>query len=292
MKNFEFINAKTLDEALKALSELGNKALVVAGGTNVMIDIRAGKLNDKTLVNIRDIDALRGISMENNVITIGALTTLYDIEQSDLLKENAPALWMAAQTFADPTTRHIATIGGNNANASPDADTSTSLLVLDAKVNVKSLKGDRQIPINEYFKGVRKTALAPDELIVSFSFAPAKCAYLKIGQRNSMAISVITVASAAELNDDGTVKWVRTAIGSCSPTAVRAFNAEKAVVGKKLTEEVWADVAKEIQKDINPRAGSLRATPEYKREVAPVLMKRTILKALYGECELRKECAK
>lgn len=292
MKSFEFINAKTLDEALEALSRLGEKALVIAGGTNVMIDIRAGKWNNKTLVNIRDIDELRGISMKDGVIMVGALTTLYDIEQSDLLKEHAPSLYMAAQVFADPVTRHTATIGGNNANASPDADTSTSLLVLDAKVNVKSLRGERSIPISEFYKGVRKTALAPDELILNFSFAPAKCAFLKLGSRNSMSISIITVASAAELNDDGTVKWVRTAIGSSAPTSVRATHAENAVTGKKLSNEVWAEVAKEIQKDISPRAGSLRATPEYKRQVAPVLMKRTILKALYGECELRKECTK
>ncbi len=288
MKNFEFVNAPTLEAAVAALDELGEKALVVAGGTNVMVYIRAGKRNDRTLVNIRDIKELRGISMDGKgEITIGALTTINDIASSELLKENAPSLYAAANVFADPTTRNSATIGGNVANAGAGGDTIPSLLVLDAVAHVKSVTSERKIKIAELFTGPGRTSIKPNELLTHFTFKAQKhVGFLKLSMRNSMSIAMASCAAYIELGDDGIVKDCRLALGAVAPTPVRAYNAEKALLGKSLSDEaVFEQVGEAVQSDMNPRNPSVRATVSYRRAVVPVLVKRAARLAAYGECQ-------
>lgn len=285
MNNFEFRNARTIEEAVSFLKEFGEKALIVAGGTGILPDIRAGKINEAVLVNIHDIRELKGISFTDGVITIGALTTIHEISQSDVIKENAPALYMASQVFADPTVRHSATIGGNIANAAPSADTAAPLLALNANVKAISSRGERIIPIDQWFLGPRQTSLAPDELVTGFSFVPAKSAFYKLGSRKSMAISIVSAAAAVELNNDNTVKSIRIAMGSVGPKTTRAVNAEKVLIGKALTDETFAAMNEALQDAIDPNAGSIRASISYLRQVAPVCVKRAILKACFGECK-------
>lgn len=287
MKNFDFQNAPTLEAAVAALDELGEKALVVAGGTNVMVYIRAGKRNDRTLVNIRDIKELRGISMDGKgEITIGALTTINDIASSELLKENAPSLYAAANVFADPTTRNSATIGGNVANAGAGGDTIPSLLVLDAVAHVKSVTSERKIKVAELFTGPGRTVIKPNELLTHFTFKAQKhVGFLKLSMRNSMSISMASCAAYIELGDDGFVKDCRLALGAVAPTPVRAYNAEKALLGKSLKDDAVFDaVGEAVQNDMNPRNPSVRATVSYRRAVVPVLVKRAARLAAYGEC--------
>ncbi|MDR0840666.1 MAG: xanthine dehydrogenase family protein subunit M [Christensenellaceae bacterium] len=282
MKEFAFVNAPTLDSAVALLGELGEKAYVVAGGTNVMVDIRVGKRNGRTLVNIRDIGALKGISLQNDEMRVGALATLSQIAASELLKEKAPCLYMAANVFADPTTRNSATIAGNCAGASPAADTAPSLLALNAIAHIVSAKGERQLNMNEFFAGVNRTHLQPGELITHFTFKPSKSGFIKLGIRNSMAISIVTAAAALELAGD-VVTTCRVALGSVAPTPVRAKSVEAALTGQRLTEELLAHAAERVREDISP-IDDVRATGAYRREVAPVCVKRAVKLAAYGEC--------
>ena len=285
MKNFDFINAGSLDNAIAILAEKGEKACLCAGATNIMVAIRAKKINDKVLVNIRDIAELKGIDFTDGIVSIGSLTPIAILAKSDILKENAPALFMAANDFADPVTANSATIGGNIADASPAADTAPSLLVFDAKINVVSKKGKRVIPADQFFKGVRKTALAPDEIITSISFIPAAASgFYKIGLRNAMAISIVTAAASVELDNNGNIADCKIALGSVATTPVRAKNAEAFLTGKKPDMDTLAEMAEVIQKDINP-IDDIRATAAYRRQVAPVCVKRAINFALYGECQ-------
>jgi len=282
MKQFDFLNAPNIETALYFLHEHGERALLVAGGTNVCVDIRAGKFNDRALISIRDVAALNGISLEDGVISIGASTTLAAIAQSELLKEHAPCLYMAANVFADPTTRNSATIGGNIANASPAADTAPPLMALGAAVHTLSSNGAREIAIDEFFVGVGRTSLNPDELITHLTFSPAKSGYVKLGLRNAMAISVVSAAAVVE-NENGIIKRVRVALGSVAPTPVRARHVENALVGKRFNEDTIALAAEMVQHDVRP-IDDIRASANYRRQVAPVVVKRALRLAVDGDC--------
>lgn len=285
MKNYSFINAPTLAEALDVLDRLRDKAWLVAGGTNVMVFIRSGKRNNLTLVNIRDIAELSGISEKDGIVTIGAGTTISTIASSDLLKENAPGLYAVASQFADPTTRNSATIGGNVANATAGGDMIPSLLVLDAVAHVESkADGRREIRLSEIFTGPGKTCIAPNEILTHFTFQATKhVGAIKLGARKSMSIAIATVAAYVEMKDD-TIMDCRIALGAVSATTVRARNAEKALIGKKLDHEAFQLLEVELQKDMNPRDPSVRSTASYRRSVVPVLVKRAMLLAATGEC--------
>ncbi|MEG1524998.1 MAG: FAD binding domain-containing protein [Clostridia bacterium] len=286
MKNFEYVNAPTLPDALKALDALGERALLVAGGTNVMVYIRAGKRNDRTLVNIRDIQELKGISLENGLVKIGALTTLADIANSELLKENAPGLYAAGNVFADPTTRNSATIGGNVANAGAGGDTIPSLMVLDAVAHLQNLQGERAVKVCDLFTRPGKTVLLNNEILTYFTFkAEPHIGFMKLCMRKSMSISMASAGAYIKLDHAGKVEDCRIALGAVAPTPVRAYHAEKTLIGKMFDDKVFDEVGEAVQSDINPRNPSVRATVTYRRAVVPVLVKRACKLAAFGECQ-------
>lgn len=279
MKNFTYINAPDLPAALEALAK--PDAYLVAGGTNALVDIRAGKINDRTLVNIQGLTEFDYITLqENGRIKIGALTGINKLAASDLLAEKAPALSQAARNFADPLTRNSATVGGNLANASPAADTAPPLLALDAELLLASSGGERRLPLRKFFLGVGKTALAPGEMILAVEFMPnITSSFLKLGLRQAMAISIVTAAAALLLDEKGVVEECRLALGSVGPTPLRAYNGEKAVIGTKFAEpKVIKQLQEAVQLDISP-IDDLRAGAGYRREMAGVLAKRVILSA-------------
>ena len=279
MKNFNYIKATDVRAALAILDREGGKARVVAGGTNVMVDIRAGKMNELTLVGIGDINALRGIRQGSGKISVGALTTISELAKSPLLAREAPALYMAANVFADAVTRNTATIGGNIAYASPAADTAPALLVLKAEVLLESVEGKRRVPMADFFSGVNRTVLQPNELIIAIEFAPNhQSAFFKLGLRNAMAISVATAACAAQLSNDGLLDDCAIALGSVAPTPLRAYEAERLLIGLKPDAQNLAKALAAVERELNP-IDDIRATAAYRKEIAPVLVKRALLKA-------------
>ncbi len=283
MSEYKYLSANTPQDALRALFVLRENACLVAGGTNVLVEMRQKRHAGKTLLSIRDIGAYKGVGLENGRVRIGALTPVSELLSSGFMEKEAPALFMAARVFADPVTRNTATVGGNAANGSPAADLVPALMALGATVHVRSLRGEREIPIAQFYKGYCKTALAAEELIEAFSFSPAKSGYMKLGLRKAMSISVATAAAAAELNDDGTIKWCRIALGAVAENAVRALEAERVLTGEKPDEAAFEAMAEAIQKDISP-IDDIRASAIYRRSVAPVLAKRALKAALYGCC--------
>jgi carbon-monoxide dehydrogenase medium subunit len=230
------------------------------------------------LVSIRHLTDLKFIKDQGDRIVICPLTSISELEHSEIIKKNAHCLFQAANHFADPTTRHSATIGGNIANASPAADTATPLLALNAIIRVKSADGDRTIPASEFFVGVNKTALLPEEMITAIEIvkneANSGSCFIKLGLRNAMAISVISVAAGAQL-ENGSIKEVSIAFGSVAPTPVRALKTESYLSGKALTEDVLNEAKKLVQTDISP-IDDVRASAEYRRDVAGVLLARAL----------------
>ncbi len=286
MKNFEFVNARTLSAAVKALEEHGENAVLVAGGTNVMVDIRAGKVNNKTLVNIRDISEMKGVSFKKGEVKVGALTTIAELAESQVLKKHAPCLFEAANVFADPTTNRSATIGGNVGNASASGDTLPPLMVLNATVHAKSKAGSREIPMNEFIVKNGVSTLKANEIITHITFkSQPNTGFIKLGPRRSMCISIATVAAYIDMDKTGVVTECRIAMGGVAPKTVRGTNAEKAILGKKLDAATFQAVEEAVQKDISPRDPSVRATATYRRSVVPVLVKRAVNLAAYGDCQ-------
>ena len=283
MSEFQFVKATDLKNAYAVLSKLGASALPVAGGTNVMPLIRMGKAGDRTLVNIRELDALTGIKLYRGRVTVGSLTTIAALAASDLLRDKAPALYMAANVFADPTTRNSATVGGNLAFSSPAADSAPPLLALGATLVLGSEKGKRRLPLHEFFAGVNKNVLEPGELIVAVEFPTCPhSAFYKLGLRNAMAISVATAAAALHRDKNNCITEIRLAMGSVAPTPVRCYHVEEALLGHKASGELLPLIEQAVAQDIRP-IDDVRASAEYRRLVAPVLLNRVIAKAC-GHC--------
>lgn len=281
---YQFLTATSVSHALELLSLHKETARIVCGGTDTMVRLHLGRCPVCTFINIRNLDKLRYIHEEDGVIRIGACTTLSTIADSLLLMEKAPALFQAANVFADPNVRHSGTLGGNIGNASPSADSAPSLLAFDAEVVIERLGGKRVLPITEFFKGVGKTALEPDELVTEVRFpVNPNSAFVKVGLRSAMAISVVNVAASVELGEDGTIENTRIGIGAVAPTPIRARQAEACLIGHKPEESAIRAAMDALQKDIHPIT-DVRASEEYRRIVSENMMRRVVLKAC-GICE-------
>src|SRR5271157_466652 len=205
MFELEFHSPETAEELNVLLEQ--TKGQVVAGGTDVLPQLRRGQLRSTCLVDITRLKQLRFIRDVDGYIHIGALTTYAEVIASPLLQLAAPALVTAAATVGCPQTRYRGTLGGNLANASPAADSAPPLLSLEAKASLASIRGERSIPLQDFFSGPGKTNLAPTEYITSISFCrPAGrwgTAFYKLGKRNGMAISIVSAAAYLELDLDG-----------------------------------------------------------------------------------------
>lgn len=285
MEAYSFLNAATVEEALALLETYGAEARVICGGTDTMVRLHLGRCPACTFVNIRDIEALRYIREEGDgLIHIGAGTRIDALAHSTLLMEQAPALFQAANVFADPTIRHSATVGGNIGNASPSADTVPGLLSFAAEVVIEKRGGKRVLPVEEFFTGVGRTALQPGELVTEVRFAPhPHSAFVKVGLRSAMAISVVNIAASVELDGEGCMQQVRVAVGAVAPTPVRARHAEQLLRGKRPEPAVIRAAMEAVQEDIHPIT-DVRASEAYRRMVTANMLRRVVLKAC-GICE-------
>lgn len=277
MSGFAYVAVRSKEEALAALEEAGQEAVVLAGGTNVVPDIRSGKVRGGVLVSIGGVQELRHISADAHRIRIGPLTTIADILESDIIRREAGVLWQAARVFADPLVRNRATVAGNLGNASPAADSAVPLLVLDAVVEVERAGGSlRRVPLREFFVGPGRSVLQPGDLItcVEFSREAAQMGgcFIKLGLRRSMAISVASVAVLGKV-EGGHIQEARVALGALAATPVRAGAAEAFLRGKETTPAVIQEAAHLVCEGVSPIT-DIRGSREYRRYVAGVLFKR------------------
>lgn len=282
----EFIQPDNISETLRALKRWGRKGLLVAGGTNVLPDLRAKKISPEALIDLSRLESLSFIKTEKGGIRVGALTSIADIAASNLLQKKAPILREAARHLGNPPVRNRATLGGNLSNASPAADTAVPLLALEAVVGVRGTGArERQIPLDQFFLGPNRNALKADEIITDIFFpmpsSDAKMSYRKLGLRNAMAISVITLGFVLE-GRKGTCRRVCIAFGAVAPKPIRAHQAENVLSGKKITPDLLRACAREAEKEISPIT-DIRAGAEYRRAIASALLQRTLGEALEME---------
>lgn len=267
---------KSVEEALRLLSEMGPQVRLTAGCTDVLVQLRSGLIREREFVDLSGIDELRYIfEDEKGLIHIGALTTIAQCVRSDVLKEKAPILWESLRIMGSPQIRNMGTIGGNLGNASPAADSLPPLYVLDAKVKVKSLSRTRTVGVEDFFVGPRKTILASDEIIEEIVVKPMlpseKGFFRRATLREAHTITVASVASCFEIAHDGCFKNVRVALGAVAPTVMRARQTEQFLQGSYISKEVLRRAAEIAASECRPIT-DVRGSEEYRRALVKALL--------------------
>lgn len=266
-----YLAPRSLDEAVEALR--GGAVTILAGGTDLMPQSKGGRVRlHQTLMNIRRIPELRGISEASGVVRIGALATVTELMENALVRSRLNALWQACDHFASDQLRNAATIGGNICNASPAGDLIVPLLVFDARVVLASKPSGamtaRTMPLRDFFVGPGRTRRAPDELVTTIEVPlPDErftSAFFKFGTRPALDISAISIGLGAA-HADGMLNNVRIALGAVAPTPIRAPQTEAALEGRPLAAAIDAALAT-ADTEISP-ISDVRASAWYRREL-------------------------
>jgi carbon-monoxide dehydrogenase medium subunit len=307
MKKFDYFKPKTLEEALTLLAKYGEKAKLIAGGTDVIVMIKQKTMAPDVLISLKEIPGLDQIK-SNGSLSIGPMVTHRAIEKSEAIRKNFSALADAADFLGSIQIRNVATIGGNICTAAPSADTATPLLVLGTQVKIKNLKEERTLPIEEFFKGpgetVLKTGEMIKELIIPNPLPNTGSAYYKLQRRLALDLPILGVSVLLSLDknkvtcsdilcttspissilhkmeeDQIVCKEVRIALGVAAPTPLRAVKAENLLRGKKISDELLEEVAETASKEAQPR-DSIRGEAWYRRDMIRVLIKRMAMKSI------------
>jgi carbon-monoxide dehydrogenase medium subunit len=270
----KYYTPNSLDHALQLLAEHRQEARLIAGGTDIIIEIERGIRSPQVLIDITRIPGLDTITQDDQKrIHLGSLVTHNQVVSSQLCIDRAFPLVKACWEVGAPQIRNRGTVVGNLVTASPANDTIPPLWAMDATITLQSVRGSRTLSFSEFFQGVRRTALEPDEMVVDVSFAPLGDyqigTFLKLGLRRAQAISVVNVAVVLSMLGDS-VTQARVTLGSVAPTIVRAENAERFLAGKILTRDVRTRAAELAAQTIAP-ISDIRGSAEYRRYMAEIL---------------------
>ena len=276
MKAFEYFAPRSLAEATEVLAKYQGEARTVAGGTDLLLKMKAGRLSPKAIVNIKRVPELRGLTF-NSHLTLGALTTLEEIKRSSIIRERYPALSDAAATMASVQIRNLATVGGNLCNAAPSADLAPILIALNAAARLAGFKGERRIPLEDFFTGPGTTVLAPGELLVSLEVPPpaGPSVYLKHSPREHMDIAVVGIGLALRGYNPLSQECAepRVVLGAVAPVPLRARRAEAELTGGPLAAERIDRAAKIAAEEAKP-IDDVRGSAWYRRRMVAVLTRR------------------
>ena len=282
--NIKYLAPKSLEEALDSLEEFGDRAKVLAGGTDIVPRINNYEQAPSLLVYIEGL-SLRYIQEIDRKIVIGSFTTWSDLIESSTIRDAVGVLSDAAKLGGTMATRNAATIGGNLANASPAADLVPPLLVLESELVLISKSGERIVPLSEFFIGPGKTVLKQDEIIkeVHIPKAHGATAFQKLGRRKAMTLSVVNAAARLEFDDNKIdvnkkCSGAYIAIGSVAPTPIRCYEAEKALVGKALNRSIIWECASIAIAEASP-INDQRATAWYRNKAGVSVVARAVAEA-------------
>lgn len=279
-----YYNVGSVDEAVLLLSKFYGHSRIVAGSTDLMIEYEKGMRNNiDTLIDVSRIKGINDITKdENDIIHIGPLATHNDVASSSLIREKAFPLAKAAWEVGSPQIRNRGTIAGNLITGSPANDTITPLIALDAHITVISKTGKRTIRLTDFYTGVRKTLLQPDEMLIDIFFKgmnpDQRGFFIKFALRKAQAISLVNVATICEFKDDRVIN-AQITLGSVAPTIIHATNAEEFLIGKSLEDEVVNQAALLAQKECQP-ISDLRGSAAYRKTIVKVITKRSLKKLM------------
>ena len=279
LPRFELLMPESLPEALMMLGDGELDASPLAGGTNLIPDMRAGKRRPDVLVNVHGLRELREIRRDNGHMVVGSGVTIAELLESQLMAEHGAVLVAAAQRFANPLVRNRATLGGNLGNASPAADMAPPLLVLDAEIELSTSDGRRWVSLQNFFVNVCDTVCEPSELItaVRWPVPPPRSLgdFHKVMLRKAMAISVVSAAAHICLDEEGRCQQVRIALGAVAPTPVRASEAEELLRGERLTPDL-IEKARPVACGAASCIDDVRSSAAYREQVTAVLVRRLL----------------
>jgi CO/xanthine dehydrogenase FAD-binding subunit len=275
LPSYEMVVPRTLSEALELLRAEPGVWRPFAGGTDLMVLLEAGRLEQRRFFSIARLKELRGVEESGEFVQIGALTTYTDVRRSELLAREFPMLLDAARETGGLAIQNRGTVGGNIANASPAADTPPALLAYGAEVELVSASGARRVDYAEFHTGYRQTLMRADEIIARVRLrrpaVGARHFYRKVGTRRAQAISKVCFAALAEGVEGGAIGEVRIAVGSVAPTVVRCRETEAILRGRVPDGELLKEALAGLARDVAP-IDDIRSTARYRLRVAQNLL--------------------
>ncbi len=281
MKAFGYIMAKDVGHAVALLGEHGAKAKILAGGTDLLVELKHAVHNPEMIVDVSRLRELRDIAIVDDGLHIGALATHADIMNSPIISGMFPALVEAAHSIGAVQTRNLGTLGGNLVTCVPSMDSGPALIALDASVTVANTEGRRRMPLAELFVGPRRTSLKPGDLLVDIVIPKESldkpAAFEKFGLRKGQALALVN-AAAAFFIDKGNFRSPRIALGAVAPTVIRAPKAEAYLDGRKISVEAMAEAGRIAATEAKP-ISDFRASADYRRDLVAVLVKRALANA-------------
>jgi CO/xanthine dehydrogenase FAD-binding subunit len=280
MRAFELVTARDSRHALALLAEHGPSVKILAGGTDLLVDLKSAPHVPQVIVDISRATDLKSIAVTDAGLSIGALVTHTEIMRSVLIQEMFPALVDAAHTIGAVQTRNLGTLGGNLVTGVPSMDSGPTLIALDALVTVAGPAGRRQLPLGEFFMGPRKTVLRPAELLTEIVIPKKNLGkpthFLKFGLRKGQALALVNVAASLWVDWDKHVCVApRVALGAVAPTIIRAPQAEAYLEARAITPEVMAEAGRIAAGEAKP-ISDFRASAGYRRDLIAVLTKRAL----------------
>jgi xanthine dehydrogenase iron-sulfur cluster and FAD-binding subunit A len=273
-----YIQPRTVEETVRLLAQYGKDARLINGGTDLIIEIERKLRAPRIVIDVSRLPGMDYIREDGDYIRLGAGVTHNQVVGSQLLREKAYPLARACWEVGAPQIRNRGTISGNLITASPANDTITPLWAMGAEVKLKSVRGERVLPFSTFFRGVRKTALEPDEMFLEVMFQKMspkdRGTFIKLGLRRAQAIAVVNTAVVLEFEEDEISNaWIT--LGSVAPTIVSAIDAEQFVVGQWLSDAVIEEAAEMATNAANP-IDDVRGTADYRREMVKVLVARAL----------------
>ncbi|MEL7566690.1 MAG: xanthine dehydrogenase family protein subunit M [Dehalobacterium sp.] len=275
LKVERYFRPGTVKEALEVLT--ANKSKILSGGTDLVLDLQKKEMPGM-IVDIGSLNELQQIRETRDKVILGSGVTFTQVEISPVTKKYCSALSEAAGLVGSPQIRNQGTVGGNIANASPAADTVPAIVAMDGEVLLASLRGERLVKVTDLLKGIGKTDLAADELILEISFnkiANFRSTFVKLGRRNALAISRISAALGVSVNEEGTIYEARAALGSVAPNPFRSKVMENVLLDKNINQGIPEDVIQAAGDDVADRLGT-RASAPYKREAVKGVVRQAL----------------
>jgi aerobic carbon-monoxide dehydrogenase medium subunit len=285
VKDFTYLRPTSLGEAVGLLAEHRGKTKILAGGTDLMLQLQDGLFAPDFVVDVRHVPELNGLDFNPATgLTIGAATPLRQVETSALVREKYPHVASAAGEIGSVQIRNLGSFGGNICTATPSGDGLPALVSLDATARIASVRGERTVSLATFFTGVRRTVLEPDELLVDVKVpAPQQYssgAYVKLDTRPQMDLAIVGVAVTLTLAADReTIKKAAICLGAVAVTPIRVPEAEEILLGRTATDDVLAQAGAAAARAARP-ISDVRASAEYRREQCDLMTRRAIRQAL------------
>ena len=282
LPDFDYYAPSSVEETSALLAELGPRAKVISGGTDLMVKMKHGLLAPEALVSLKRLEELRSIEHRPGIgVVIGARATHSDLMNSSLLNEKYLSISQTAHHMAANQVRNIGTIGGNLCNAVPSADLPPILIALGANVKLVGTAGERTVPLEQFFVGPGKTLMNQNEILTEIIIpdqATTGSHYIKFGLRRSGSLAVVGVAVAVTVAGD-TIKEARISLGAVAPTPMRALGAEGYLAGQSIGDDVLAEAGAIASQECKP-ISDIRGSAEYRRNLVRVFTKRALRKAI------------